>query len=72
MPKGNVHHREYLIQLTLLNVFINNFYMLVPVRSRMLVPEPNNVPQLVHHNPKFVAVFAYGYCLRSTAAPPNV
>ena len=36
----------------------------VPVWSRVLVPETNNVAQLMHHNAKLVAVLPYRDCLR--------
>ena len=34
--------------------------MIVPVFSRVFMPEPNNVAQLVDHNPELVAVLTNG------------
>ena len=42
--------------------------MLVTVRSRVLVPEPYHVTQLVHHDAELVAVLADGDGLRSVAS----
>jgi len=49
-------------------VFVENVNEVAPVWSRVFVPESDHVAQLVHNYAKLVAVLAYRYRLRSTAA----
>lgn len=54
---------------TWLNVVLDNADVLVSIRPRVFVPEADDMTQLVHHNAKFITVFAnrYGLGAPSTA-----
>lgn len=57
---------------TWLDVLTNNGHVGVPVRPCVLMPEADDVTQLVHHNAKFVTVFPNGDGLRSPSSAPHV
>lgn len=44
--------------------------MIVPVGSRVLVPEADDVSKFVHHDAKLVAILADGDGLRTSPSPP--
>lgn len=46
--------------------------MVVTVGSRVLVPEADDVAELVHHDAELVAVLPDGDGLRTAAPPPHV
>ena len=46
--------------------------MLISIRPRVFVPEANYMTQLVHHNAKFVTVFADGYGLGAPSAATHI
>lgn len=57
---------------TWLNVVPDDADVLVPIGSRVFVPEANHVAQLVHHDAKLVTVFADGYGLGTPSAATHV
>lgn len=60
------------VYLTRLDVVPYNADVVVSVRPRVLVPEPDHVAELVHHDSKLVAVFANGNGLGSSAPAAHV
>lgn len=57
---------------TWLDVVSDDAYMLVSVRTCVLVPEADHVAKFMHHDAKLVAVLPYGDGLRAAASPSHV
>lgn len=57
---------------TWLDVVSDDAYMLVSVRTCVLVPEADHVAEFVHHDAELVAVLPYGDGLRAAASPSHV
>ena len=54
------------------DVLVNDLHVLVAVGARVLVPEADDVPQLVHHDAELVTVFADGDGLGPIASLAHV
>jgi hypothetical protein len=58
-------------ELTWHNIFTDDVNVVVPVRTRVLMPEANGVPELVDDDTEFIAIFSDGDCLGTGAFLPN-
>lgn len=54
-------------RLTDYDVISHDLHVIVTIRPGVFVPEADHMSKLVHDNAKLVAVFAYGYRLRTVA-----
>lgn len=57
---------------TWLNVVSDDAYMLVPVRTSVLVPEADDVAEFMNHDAKLITVLPYGDGLWATTPPTHV
>lgn len=57
---------------TWLDVVSDDAHVLVAVRACVLVPEADDVPQLMDHDAELVTVLSYGDGLGAAASPPYI
>lgn len=55
-----------------MDVIPDDGHMIVTVRSRVFMPEANNVTQFVYHDAKLVTVLAYGDSLGPIATTTHI
>lgn len=64
--------REEIRAFTWLDIFTDNGHMGISVWAGVLMPETDDMAQLMYHNAKFVTVFPNGDGLRSSSSAPHI
>lgn len=66
-----MNHR-WLRAVTWLDVVSDDHHVFVAVRTRVFVPEADDVAQFVHDDAKLIAVFSYGDGLGASTSPAHI